>query len=167
MGRTWQTETDMEKLKQVAFLLLDMDIGITKLAPIIVCHPFTDSGIVGVHGKSGGASLINLLEDPVGVEKWREQVRQQIRESHSALHLLTLVTKPYRLGYLKFVAPFLSEQDAAQLLVRAWTSSEAPNGDPNLSKAKALELFRSIDPVKLMDAKEYKRYRGLDDVVTV
>lgn len=164
---SWQTETDLKGLKRHASLLLDVDIKPTKFSPLVVSHPFTDSGIVGIRGESGSIRVANLEDDPYALGEWREQIRQQINEAQTTLELFVMVTKPYRLGFLEYAVPFLSEQDAAQLLAWTWTSSEAPNCNPNLSKAKALKLFRAIDPAKLMDEEEYERFRSLDDVVTV
>ena len=84
-----------------------------------------------------------------------------------AAGLLLLVTKPYRLGYLKLAAPYLCEQDAALFLSYAWISTESPNDDPNLSKRSLLAMFRSIDPQMLMDEEERGLFQSLDDVVTV
>lgn len=166
-GRIWQAETDLERLKHLAHLLLGRDITSTKFSPLVVSHPFSDSGIVGVQDKDGRIKIINLLDNLGDAEKWREQVGQQIEASETALRLFMMVTKPYRLGFLKYSLPSLSEQDAAKLLIYAWTSSESPNSDPNLSKAKLLELFRSIEPAKLMGEEEFRRFQELDDVVTI
>lgn len=133
----------------------------------MVSHPFSDCGIVGVQAEDSGIKVVNLMADPAGTKEWREQVEHQIKESTSPLHLFMMVTKPYRLGFLKHAIPCLSEQDAAQLLIWAWTSSESPNSDPNLSKEKVLGLFRSIEPAKLMDEEEFKRFQELDGVVTI
>ena len=167
MSQTWQAETDQNELKRLALQLLDTDIKCTKFSPLVVSHPFTDSGIVGIRDENGGMKVANLLDDPQATEEWRKQVGQQVEEAQTPLRLLVMVTKPYRLGYLKYAVPFLSEQDAASLLTWAWTSSGAPNSDPNLSKAEMLGLFRSIDAQKLMDEEEYRRFQGLDDVLTV
>lgn len=165
--RTWQTETDLERLKHLAHLLLGRDISPTKFSPLVVSHPFSDSGIVGIRDKDGRMKMANLMDDSNAAEEWREQVGQQIREAETALQLFIMVTKPYRMGFLKYAIPSLSEQDAAKLLIWAWTSSESPNSDPNLSKAKMLELFCSIDPAKLMDEEEFKQFQELDDIVTI
>lgn len=163
----WQAETDLERLKSLAHLLLDQEIMPTKFSPLVVSHPFSDSGIVGIRDKDGKMKVANLLDDTDAAMEWREQVGQQIREAETAFQLIIMVTKPYRLGFLKYALPSLSEQDAAKLLIWTWTSSESPNSDPNLSKAKVQELFRSIQPAKLMDEEEYKRFQELDDVVTI
>lgn len=167
MRISWQAETDLKGLKRRASLLLDVDIKPTKFSPLVMSHPFTDSGIVGIRGEGGSLKVANLVDDPCALEEWRKQVRQQINEAQTTFRLFVMVTKPYRLGFLEYAIPFLSEQDAAQLLAWTWTSSEAPNSNPNLSKAKALKLFRSIDPSKLMDEEEFERFQNLDSVVTV
>ena len=44
MNRT----TDLTGLKRFAKTLLQLDIQKTPMSPLVVKHPFTDSGIVGV-----------------------------------------------------------------------------------------------------------------------
>lgn len=165
--RRWPAETDLAALKSLAHTLLWFDIQPTKMSPLVVKHPFTDSALVGICGEDGSLSAGNLLDDPSVLHSWRENVRQQINEAETAAGLLPLVTKPYRLGYLKLAAPYLCEQDAALFLSYAWISTESPNDDPNLSKKSLLAMFRSIDPQKLMDEEERELFQSLDDVVTV
>ena len=164
--RRWPAETNLAALKTLAHTLLWFDIQPTKLSPLVVKHPFTDSGLVGIRNEDGSLSAGNLLDDPGALHSWRENVRQQINEAETAAGLLLLVTKPYRLGYLKLAAPYLCEQDAALFLSYAWISTESPNDDPNLSKRNLLDMFRSIDPHRLMNEGEYDLFRRLDDVMT-
>lgn len=165
--RRWPAETNLAALKTLAHTLLWFDIQPTKLSPLVVKHPFTDSGLVGIRNEDGSLSAGNLLDDPGALHSWRENVRQQINEAETAAGPLLLVTKPYRLGYLKLAAPYLCEQDAALFLSYAWISTESPNDDPNLSKRSLLAMFRSIDPQMLMDEEERGLFQSLDDVVTV
>ena len=103
--RRWPAETNLAALKTLARTLLWFDIQPTRLSPLVVKHPFTDSGLVGIHNEDGSLSAGNLLDDPSVLHSWRENVRQQINEAETAARLLLLVTKPYRLGYLKLAAP--------------------------------------------------------------
>ena len=164
--RGWPAETNLAALKTLAHTLLWFDIQPTKLSPLVVKHPFTDSG-PSAAAMTQRLSAGNLLDDPSVLHSWRENVRQQINEAETAAGLLLLVTKPYRLGYLKLAAPYLCEQDAALFLSYAWISTESPNDDPNLSKRSLLAMFRSIDPQMLMDEEERGLFQSLDDVVTV
>lgn len=47
-------ETDLKSLKALSHALLERDIQPTKMSPLVVKHPFTDSGIVGLRKKDGG-----------------------------------------------------------------------------------------------------------------
>lgn len=167
MSRKWPAETALTKLKALARTFLMLDIQPTKMSPMVVKHPFTDSGIVGIWDGDGNLVAANLLDDPGALNAWRAQWGRQIDEARTAFELLIMITKSYQLGFLKCAAPLLSEQDAALFLSQAWISTEAPNDDPNLSKRELLSLFRAIDPQKLMDEEEYGLFHSLEDVVTV
>ncbi len=160
-------ETDLKKLKSLAHSFLELDILPTKMSPLVVKHPFTDSGIVGLHKEDGNVAVADLTSDSASLQAWREQCGRLIDEAEKPFELFLMITKPYKLGFLKYAAPFLSEQDTALFLSQAWIITEAPNADPNLSKRELLSLFRSVDPQMLMDEEEYELFRSLDDVVTV
>ena len=165
--RNYLTASDLNKLKALAHALLNLDIQFTKLSPLVVQHPFTDSGIVGLRKKDGSMAMADLINDSISFQAWREQVGKMIDNVDKPINLFQMITKPYKLGFLKFAAPFLSEQDMALFLSQAWIITESPNSDPNLSKQDLLALFRSIDPQILMNTDEYRIFCGLDNVVTV
>ena len=160
-------ETDLDQLKHLAAVFLELDIVPTMLSPVVVKHPFTDSGVVGIPGKAGELLMVNLLDDPEALQSWKELCRQQIKEADTPFKIALMITKPYQFAFLKYAAPVLSEQDLAHFLTHAWICTEAPNMGPNLSKRQLLSMFRSIDPQKLMDADEYAVFCELDEVVTV
>ncbi len=165
--RTRPTETDLKKLKALSHSLLELDIQTTKMSPLVVKHLFTNSGIVGLRKEDGNIAVTDLTSDPAALRVWREQCRRLIDGAEKPFELFLMITKPYKLGFLKYAAPFLSEHDTALFLPQAWTTTESPNSDPNLSKRELLSLFRSADPQKLMDEEEYELFRSLEDVVTV
>lgn len=49
----------------------------------------------------------------------------------------------------------------------AWTLSEAPNGDANMTRRELISAFRSVAPEYLMDEEELRQYQELEDTVTV
>lgn len=160
-------KTDLDQLKHLAHMFLELDITPTKFSPVVAKHPFTDSGIVGMQGKDGELVMANLLDDPDALQRWRVQYGQQIEEADTPFRIALMVTKPYQFAFLKYAAPVLSEQDLALFLTHAWICTEEPNRDPNLTKRQLLSMFRSIDPQKLMDADEYQLFCELDEMVTV
>lgn len=160
-------ETDMEGLKRLANTLLQLDIQKTPMSPLVVKHPFTDSGIVGVTGKDGHLAIANLVDNKEDLKTWRKQTAGCIDQAESPFQVVVLITKPYLLGFLKFARPYLSQKDFSEMLADAWIRSEAPNDDPNLSKPKLLAMFRKADPNILMNEDERKILQGLENPVTV
>lgn len=165
--KKYPAETDLKKVKTLGLVFLELDIQTTKISPLVVKHPFTDSGIAGIRTKDGNIDLVDLINDPNALQTWRTQIRQLISKAEKPLDILMMVTKSYKLAFLKHAVSYLSEQDMASLLAQAWIIAEAPNSDPNISKRELVALFRSVDPKKLMDEKEYELFCGLDDVITI
>lgn len=159
--------TDLAGLKRFAKTLLQLDIQKTKMSPLVVKHPFTDSGIVGIQTPDGHLGIANLVENSKDLKTWREQTAGYIDQAETPYHVFMLVTKPYLLGFLKFAKPYLSNENFTRMLADAWIRSESPNDDPNLSKTKLLAMFKAADPNILMDEEERSRLQSLENPVTV
>ena len=160
-------ETDMEKVRQVARTLLHLDIYPTSLSPMVVSHPFTNSGFAGLRDEDGSVSIGALLDDPGALSRWQQQVGRSIDRAVSPWEIALQLNTPYLLTFIKYTRQYLSELDLGHLLAAAWTIEEAPNQDPNLSRRSLADLFRSISPEHLMDAEELRQFQMLEDPVTV
>ena len=155
-------ETDLWQVKATARAMLMLDIGETDFSPMIVKHPFTDSGITAIPKPDGGIQMLTLMDSPSDLKRWRDFMSQSIEQAQSAYEIYMMVTKPYGLTFLKFVYPNLSQGDMSNILSSAWTRAEAPNRDVNVSKAKLLAMFKAADPASLMDEEELKRFQELE-----
>ena len=56
--------TDLEQVKLVAHALLDVEIQPTEFSPMIVSHPFTNTGIAALPDEQGNFTPADLLNDP-------------------------------------------------------------------------------------------------------
>lgn len=166
MGGKILKQTDLQKVKSVAVTLLMTDIHETEYSPMVVQHPFTSSGTVGVR-KDGGFQVIDITENEENLRLWREQIKEQIKEADNAFDIYMLLNKPYALTFLKFAEPYLSREDMSKILSCAWVMSENPNADANMNKRQLLSLFRSADPSVLMDEDERRELDSLPSTVTV
>ena len=146
--------TDLLRVKLVAHTLLDAQIQKTAFSPMIVSHPFTNSGVSALRNEDGSLSMVDLVNNPDDCIKWRSTVGQQIDSAENVHQIFALLNPPYYLTFLKFAAASLSEQDLGQLLSTAWTQEECPNQDCNVSKRELVAMFRSAPPESLMDDEE-------------
>ena len=151
-------QTDLAKVKQTARSLLFTDIHETEFSPVIVSHPFTDSGFVASPNANGEIGLLNITESDADQRRWREYMGKLIDGAKSAYEIYMMITKPYGLTFLKYTAQDLSQEDLSNILASAWTRAEAPNMDVNVSKAKLLSLFKQADPTVLMEQDEYVQF---------
>ena len=158
---------DLVGLKRFAKTLLKLDIQKTEMSPLVVKHPFTDSGIVGIRQEDGHYAIGNLIDSEADMKAWSEQTEELIDQAETPFHVFMMITKSYMLGFLKYAKPFLSSEDFTKMLADAWVRSESPNADPNLSKSKLVSLFKAADPEILMDAEERAQLQSLDDKVTI
>lgn len=111
-------ETDMKGLKNLARTFLMLDIQPTKFSPMIVKHPFTDTGITAINTEDG-YQMVNLMDDSAALDRWRKQVREIIDSAEGAVHIRMGITKPYQLAFLKHAMPHLSRTDFSEYLADA------------------------------------------------
>ena len=137
-------ETDLLRVKLVAHTLLDVQIQETALSPVIVSHPFTNSGISALRNEDGSLSMVDLINNSDDCTRWRRKVGEQIDSAENVHQIFVLLNPPYYLTFIKFAASALSEKDLGQLLSTAWTQEECPNQDCNVSKRELVALFRSV-----------------------
>ena len=146
-------QTDLAKVKQTALALLSTEINETPYSPMIVKHPFTDTGVSAIPDGKGGVEMIDLTEDDAQF-KWRQAMARQIDKADNAYAIYMMVTKPYALTFLKFAMPHLSREDMSLILASAWTRSEAPHQDVNVTVNQLLRMFKQADPTCLMEQDE-------------
>ena len=137
-------ETDLLRVKLVAHTFLDVQIQETALSPVIVSHPFTNSGISALRNEDGSLSMVDLINNSDDCTRWRRKVGEQIDSAENVHQIFVLLNPPYYLTFIKFAASDLSEKDLGQLLSIAWTQEECPNQDCNVSKRELVALFRSV-----------------------
>lgn len=114
--KNWPAESNMTALKTLSHTLLHLDIQPTKMSPLVVKHPFTDSGLAGIYAEDGSLSVGNLLDSPDALRTWRENFSRRINEAETAMNLFCMITKPYQFGYLRLAAAHLSEQDKMEFV---------------------------------------------------
>ena len=125
-------ETDLLRVKLVAHTFLDVQIQETALSPVIVSHPFTNSGISALRNEDGSLSMVDLINNSDDCTRWRRKVGEQIDSAENVHQIFVLLNPPYYLTFIKFAASALSEKDLGQLLSTAWTQEECPNQDCNV-----------------------------------
>lgn len=159
-------QTNLNQIKHQARVFLSLDPQLTEFSPVVVKHPFTDSGFVMVNS-GDGYRPVDITKDSESLDQWRKNLSERIDNITDAKLIFTMLTKSYRFAFLKQAMPYMSRSDFSEYLANAWTSCEAPNADPNFTKHDLVELFRKAAPDFLMTADEYNAYLDLPDILTV
>lgn len=158
--------TTMANVKSVAKMLLAQDIAETKFSPMIVQHPFTNSGITGIP-TDGGMQMLNLCESQKDLSLWRDKLSAVIDKAEKPMDIFIMLNTPYQLTFLKYAEPHLSRKDFSELLGTAWITSEYANRDAEVSRKQLVDMFRRTDQDSLMDEAEREELAALDDTITV
>ena len=108
-------KTDLAATKQLANAFLMIEPVATEFSPMIVKHPFTDSGIVGIRKADGTLTMGNIMDNPDDLGSWRSTLRTVIDGCESTMQVAYLLTKSYSLGFLKFAEPYLARDTFAEV----------------------------------------------------
>ena len=128
-----QKETDLEKVKSIARMLLMTPVHKTPYSPAVVQHPFTSCGIATAK-KEGIIQLIDITESEENLQRWQEWMKEWIKNAECAYKIYMMTNKPYGLTFLKYAEPYLSKEDYSKILGDAWVRSENPHEDKNFNK---------------------------------
>ena len=158
--------SNLKAIKEVAILFLYQDVEETESSPIIVMHPIFEHGISAVE-RDGQLIPVNILENSDDLKAARKLIEKRISNAKKVWDVYIIIRKSYRMTFIKFAQDYLSIKDMSKLLAHAWTSSENPNGDVNVSVSTAASWFRKADKTILMDEEEYKVYCELPDVFEI
>lgn len=70
-------ETDLDKVKAMAKVFLEIEIGETEMTPAIVQHPFANSGFYPCRSDCGNLRVIDITT-PQGFDEWKKIMRERI-----------------------------------------------------------------------------------------
>ena len=82
-----KNETDLSAIKKVSILLLMIKVHETEFSPVIVKHPFTDSGIAGIQ-YNGAFKVLNIVGSSHDLSLWLNFMERKIEEADSLLRYL-------------------------------------------------------------------------------
>jgi predicted aconitase len=125
--KTMRKQTDLAKVKQIARSLLFTDIHETEFSPVIVSHPFTDSGFVASPNADGE---IGLLTDEGRKATWVARVqttkKPEAQLLGSAIGMRVMEDVPYVVGLDKWLGNELNDSACAYL--KDFGAATASNG---------------------------------------
>lgn len=165
-------QTDLNAVKGVARSFLYLPIKETEVSPIVVQHPFYENGFMLLPGGISPQApeipkLLDLINSPEDVETANKIVLERIQNARSAFNLMLLLRTAYRLTFLKFTKQYLCREEFSRMLADAWTQTENPNQDMNVSLTMAARWFRASDPKYLMSLEERETLQSFKDEITV
>ena len=160
-------KTDLESIKTIVSAFLYIDVDKTPFSPMVVQHPIFESGIQCVKNDDGEMELINILESGENLERARRNISSLVEQAKTLNDLYMIIRKSYRLTFIRYAQDDLSLEDMSKLLRHAWTSSENPNDDVNVSLPMAISWFRRADKSFLMDEEDYNTYQSFGDETKV
>ncbi len=79
-----------------------LDVQDTEYTPLIVKHPFTDSGIVAYRTENCEIVQADITKDSDALDKWRQSTIGHINGCKSTHEISFMITKSYSLAFLHY-----------------------------------------------------------------
>lgn len=170
-----RTSTDINGIKRVAKLLLEMPIEVDKKFEFICHHPFIKDTYTPVPCEKTEANPVGMelldARDQNSLEKIKAFYLKGIDSCKKAFDFFIVINKPYSGVFFKLIKDLLSKEDYTDMLEALWTMMEYPNRDVNVSQKEWIEYWQQADVSKIysQDDKriidnlpnEFFVYRGL------
>lgn len=170
-----RTKTDIEGMKRVAKLLLDMPIEIDKRLEFICHHPFIKDIYTPVpcektEANPAGMEMLDV-RDADNIERIKSFYIEGIDNCKKALDFFIIINKPYSGVFFKLIKDLLNIKDYTDMLETLWTIMEYPNQDVNVTQKEWVSYWKNADTKyiysdedkEILDAlpDEFYVYRGL------
>lgn len=163
-------KTNLEGVKKIAKLFVDLPIECNNNKFDIIQHPFISNRFVPKILEPEDVGKVIPFYDVYDEEDLRE-VRSMLKKIINATkdyqNFSIIVNKPYLLTFFKYTKDFLSNEDYSKFLSTVWTYTEYPNNDTNVSTRELLSYFNKSDKNILMSKDELEAYNKLDDLIAV
>lgn len=153
-------KTNLVEIKRISKALLYLELEQDKNFPIIVHHPYANSG-VSMNIKTN--EMLMLLDNKTHLQIWRNQLEEIINKANNYGELYGLINLPYKLTFLKFTKDYMSKKDFSEYFADAWVLSENPNGDVNVSIEELIDMYKYCDKKYLMAKEDLEVYNNLPD----
>ena len=160
---TFQNITDISSCREVFMILLKTGYELTEFSPVIIKHPIVESGIYFSPTRN---EMINFIDEPDKQALVYEEYEQNIKK-FNITKLMMNVQNPYKIFFLHLIHEYLSEEDFNHLLRFAYTSSEFPSDETNISKQAVKNLFQIANKQLIMDEDEILSLERLDERVKI
>ena len=85
-------EPDLDNVKEMAKIFLEIEIGETEMSPAIVQHPFANSGFYPCRSDDGSFRIIDITT-PQGFDEWKKIMRERIDSISNCMRILKRVNR--------------------------------------------------------------------------
>lgn len=134
--------TNLDKIKEAAIILLYIEPEPVKEMPIFLSHPFFETAVQKIPDED---DLFNIFEDDDRYRKLLAFVEDSITRAKTAIKIFMFIRPQYRLTLFKYSCEYMSESDFEDILCYSWQSSEFPSRDVNVTKQEYIKWFKKLN----------------------
>lgn len=150
-GKTsWKVrQSDIDEIKRIATSFLYETVVENTSIPFAAHHPFFDSIWLLYEDQ-----IVNIMDNEEAFLAICRKREEQIWKINEVELFFGLITKPFRLLFLKETKEFMTQKDFSESLKFVWTSCEDPNQDLYVDVDTIISWFYESDKNFLMGKEE-------------
>lgn len=142
-------QVDLDNIKAVSWLLANA-VEIRDAGYGIAQHPFINMMFYK-----------NLsLYEPENVKIFMSDLKETLYRQKDIAGIFVMLNKPWYLTWLKYAKPYMPNKEFSKWFGYAWTSSENPNDDANVSLKTCVSWFKHSSKTAIMTPSDYKNYKN-------
>ena len=134
--------TNLDKIKEAAIILLYIEPEPVKEIPIFLSHPFFETAVQKIPDED---DLFNIFEDDDKYRKLLAFTEDSINRAKTAIKIFMFIRPQYRLTLFKYSCEYMGEADFKDILLYSWQSSEFPSHDVNVTKQEYIKWFKRLN----------------------
>ena len=159
----------LEIVKTHAKALAEFTPILTEYSPMIISHPFTKCGILpySANLSSGEYEYLDITTSQENLNRWQALVKEQIDKSKNISQVYSLIDANFKIFFVECIQNSVSNEIFSTLLADAYTNTEYPNSNPNVSKASMLKMFKNANKKILMSEDEFNFYSNFDNEIKI
>ena len=131
-----RNKTDLETIRNYAYMFLELPIDIDNKFEFICHHPFLRDTFQPIQCEKTEQNPVGIemvdIRNENNLKRVKAMYKESINSCKKASDFFIILNKPYGGVFFKYIKDYLNKDDYTNMLETLWTTMEYPNNDVNV-----------------------------------
>lgn len=162
-----RNKTDLEAIRNYAYMFLELPIDIDNKFEFVCHHPFLRDTFQPIQCEKTEQNPVGIemvdIRDENNLKRVKAMYKESIDNCKKASDFFIILNKPYCGVFFKYIKNYLDIDDYTNMLESLWTTMEYPNNDVNVSQKEWVSYWRQADLRYIYSKEDKKKLRNLPE----